>query len=296
MDARIVIVGAGGRLGAALLRDYTPRGATIGLTRQQLDLADAAQVRDTLGALDFDVLINCAAQTNVDRCETHPDEAFQLNAEAPGVLAEICTRKGAKLVHISTDYVFDGEQRAPYTEDDAAEPISVYGESKRRGEQRVLEVSEGHLVVRVSWVFGPDRPSFVDWAMQQAREKDHVEAIGDKFSTPSYTLDLADMLSRLMSHDDACGIFHLTNGGACSWQEYGQYALDCCVAEGIPMKTRTVGAVPLASMEKFIARRPVHTTLSTAKYTQVTGHAPREWRHAVADYVRTHVLEGTVGS
>jgi dTDP-4-dehydrorhamnose reductase len=155
VSRKLLIVGAGGRLGAALLRQYRRSEEVTGLTRQQLDLADTTKVRDTLGALDFDILINCAAQTNVDRCETHPEEAFQLNAEAPRVLAEVCTHKAAKLVHISTDYVFDGEKREPYTEDDAAEPISVYGESKRAGEQRVLEVSERHLVVRVSWVFGP---------------------------------------------------------------------------------------------------------------------------------------------
>lgn len=286
---KIVIVGAGGRLGAALLREYARGAETVGFTRQQLDITDAALVRATLGALDFDVLINSAAQTNVDRCETHPDEAFQLNAEAPRVLAEICTSKGAKLVHISTDYVFDGEKREAYTEQDAANPISVYGESKRAGEQSVLEVSDRHLVARVSWVFGPDRPSFIDWAMQQAREKDHVEAIGDKFSTPSYTVDLAEMLDRLMSHDDAAGIYHATNGGACAWQEYAQHAIDCCIAEGVPMKAREVAAVPLASMEKFIARRPLHTTLSTAKYTSVTGHTPRGWQEAVAEYVRTTI-------
>lgn len=289
MNFRMVIVGAGGRLGAALVRGYRRGGEVKGFTRQQLDLTDSSTVRETLGALGFDVLINCAAQTNVDRCETHRDEAFQLNAEAPRVLAEICTQRGAKLVHISTDYVFDGEKREPYTEDDPANPISVYGESKRAGEQHVLDVSDRHLVVRVSWVFGPDRPSFVDWAIQQAREKERVEAIGDKFSTPSYTLDLADMLGRLISHDGASGVFHLTNDGACSWQEYAQHAIDCCVAAGMPMNTRTVASVPLASMEKFIARRPVHTMLSTARYTSVTGDKPRAWRDAVADYVRTHI-------
>ena len=283
---KIIIVGAGGRLGAALVREYSRSGKVVGFTRQQLDLANSETVRETLGAVDFDVLINCAAQTNVDRCETHPDEAFQLNAEAPRLLAEICARKGARLIHISTDYVFAGDKREAYTEEDAANPISVYGASKRAGEERVLEVSDHHLVVRVSWVFGPDRPSFIDWAMQQARAHEHVEAIGDKFSTPSYTPDLAEMLQRLMN-SQASGIIHAANAGSCSWQQYAQHAIDCCVAEGLPIKARSVVAVPLASMEKFIARRPVHTILSTAKYRQFTGHVPRPWQEAVAAYVRT---------
>ena len=288
-DPKIVVVGAGGRLGAALLREHGRTYDVAGFARQQLDLTDAANVRETLGKLDFDFLINCAAQTNVDRCETHRDEAFQLNAEAPRLLAEICTRKSARLVHISTDYVFEGNKREPYTEDDTPNPISVYGESKLAGEQRVLEVSDRHLVVRVSWVFGPDRPSFIDWAIQQARQHEHVEAIGDKFSAPSYTLDLAEMIGRLMADDRAAGVFHAANGGSCSWQEYGQWAIDCCIAEGIPMKAQSIAPVPLASMEKFIARRPVHTILSPARYTQLTGHAPRSWRDAVAEYVQAHI-------
>ena len=282
---KIAIVGAGGRLGAALVREYSAMHEVVGFARQQLDLADAARVRDTLDALQFDVLVNCAAQTNVDRCETHPEEAFQLNAEAPRVLAEICTGKGAKLVHISTDYVFDGDKTEPYTEDDPARPISVYGESKWAGEQGVLEVSKRHLVVRVSWVFGPDRPSFIDWAIQQAREHDRVEAIGDKTSTPSYTVDLAEMIDRLMSTADAGGIVHATNGGGCTWRDYAQHAIDCCIARGIPMKAQHIEPVPLASMEKFIARRPLHTILATSKYTELTGHTPRSWQDAVAEYV-----------
>ena len=286
---KIIVVGAGGRLGAALAREYRHTSDIVAFTRQQLDLADAARVRETLGALDFDVLINCAAQTNVDRCETHPEEAFQLNGEGPRVLAEVCTRKGAKLVHISTDYVFAGEKPEPYTEEDEARPISVYGESKRAGEQRVLEVSDHHLVVRVSWVFGPDRPSFVDWAIQRAREHDHVEAIGDKFSTPSYTLDLARMLMSLITTPETIGIIHATNAGRCSWQQYAQWAIECCRREGVPLKAQTVGSIRLADMKSFIARRPVHTILSTTKYERLTGESPRDWRDAVAEYVRTHI-------
>jgi dTDP-4-dehydrorhamnose reductase len=281
----MVIVGAGGRLGAALVREYSGAHEVTGLARQQLDLADAAKMRETLDALSFDVLINCAAQTNVDRCETHPDEAFQLNGDAPGVLAEICSRKGAKLVHISTDYVFDGVKQDPYSESDPANPISVYGESKRAGEQRVLENSDQHLVARVSWVFGPDRPSFIDWAVQRAQEQDQIEAVADKFSAPSYTADLADMLQRLLASDGAAGVFHLANSGSCSWQQYAQWAMKCCEANGVALKAKTVGSITLADMKNFIARRPVYTTLSTAKYAALTGHTPRHWHDAVADYI-----------
>src|SRR6476619_4718164 len=131
---RVVIVGAGGRLGAALAREYAQAFDVVGFNHAQLDLGNPEQLRATLGALDFDALINTAAQTNVDRCETHQEEAFALNAEAPRVLAEISATKRARFIHISTDYVFDGEKRQPYGEQDEARPISVYGESKREGE------------------------------------------------------------------------------------------------------------------------------------------------------------------
>jgi len=286
---RLVVVGAGGRLGAALAREYWRDFKVVGFNRAQLDLGKPEQMRETLGSLEFDALINTAAQTNVDRCETQVEEAFALNGEAPGVLAEICARKKARFIHISTDYVFDGEKREPYTEEDEARPIGVYGESKREGERRALEANARALIVRVSWVFGPDRPSFIDWAIGQAREKEEVKAIADKWATPTYTLDLATLLKPLLTDTNISGILHLANTGECSWQEYAQWALDCCHAQGIPMKATTIGASSLAEMKSFIAKRPVYSVLSGARYEQLTGQTPRPWRDVVADYVRDHV-------
>jgi dTDP-4-dehydrorhamnose reductase len=286
---RLVIVGAGGRLGAALVREYTREFDVVGFNHAQLDLGAPEQMRATLGGLEFDALINTAAQTNVDRCETHQEEAFALNGEAPGVLAEICARKKARFIHISTDYVFDGEKRKPYREDDEARPISVYGESKRAGERRALEADDRALVVRVSWVFGPDRPSFVDWAIGQAREREDVKAIADKWATPTYTLDLAIWLKALLADAMPAGILHLANAGECSWQEFAQWALDCCRAEGIPLKAQKIGASSLAEMKTFIAKRPVYSVLSTEKFETLTGVTPRPWQDAVAEFVRNHV-------
>ena len=285
---RIVIVGAGGRLGAALAREYAREFDVVGFNHAQLDLGKSEELRATLGGLEFDALINAAAQTNVDRCEMHQDEAFALNAEAPRVLAEICAHQRARFIHLSTDYVFDGEKREPYREEDEARPVSVYGESKREGERRSLTANERALVVRVSWVCGPDRPSFIDWAISQAREREEVKAIADKWATPTYTLDLAQLLKPLTLSGDINGILHLANRGECSWQEYAQWALDCCHAEGIPLKTRTIGKSSLAEMKSFIARRPVYSVLATEKYEAMTGHIPRPWQEAVADFVRDY--------
>jgi dTDP-4-dehydrorhamnose reductase len=283
---QIVILGAGGRLGAALVREYRDKYDVFGFDRAQLDLSNLDDAREKLNAAQFDVLINAAAFTNVDRCETERDRAFLINGEAPGVLTNICRVKGAKLIHFSTDYVFDGEKRVPYTEEDEANPISIYGESKLAGEKNVLAAGTEHLVVRVSWVFGPDRPSFIDAMINRAREDEAVDAIADKFSTPTYTLDIAEMLPRFFDRDGTGRILHFANTGKCSWQEYAQRALDCCRKAGVSLKSNTVGASRLKDMTNWVARRPVYSVLSTAKYTQLTGTPPRAWRDAVADYIR----------
>src|SRR5205823_7993813 len=292
---KIVILGARGRLGAALMREYRDKFEVVGFNHAQLDLAKPQEIHANIDKLDFDVLINAAAFTNVDLCETEREQAFQINADAPRLLAEVCRDKNAKLIHISTDYVFDGEKREPYTEEDEARPISVYGESKRAGEENVLAVQDRsasakttmdrHLVVRVSWVFGPERPSFIDAMIKRAREEEHIDAVADKFSTPTYTHDIAEIVSRFFDVDVPGGILHFANNGECSWQEYAQHALDCCRASGISLKAKTVGASKLADMKNWIARRPVYSVLSTAKYAQLTGFTPRSWRDAVSDYI-----------
>jgi len=329
---KIVIVGSGGRLGAALAREYSHVASAsqpmivrklglgspshefnvVGFNHSQLDLADSEQIHAKVDNLDFDVLINAGALTNVDLCEKEPDLAFQINAESPRVLAEICATKNVKLIHFSTDYVFDGEKREPYQEEDEAKPISVYGESKRAGEENVLAIDNRHLVVRVSWVFGPDRPSFIDAMIKRARESEHVDAVADKFSAPTYTLDIARMLPRFFYGKDAAlqrqsgsdrprtpqrgvptetdadggGILHFANAGECSWQEYAQFGLDCCRSLGVPLKARAVGALQLSQMKDWVARRPPYSVLSTEKFFSITGVTPRNWRDAAGDYIK----------
>jgi len=285
---KIAIIGANGRLGAALAREYARDFELTSFERRQLDLGQLDRVRSALAATKFELLINCAALTNVDYCESHREEAFVVNAEAPRLLAEIANEKSARLVHFSTDYVFDGKKTDPYVEEDKAVPLSVYGESKLEGEQRVLEASSQHLVVRLSWVFGPDKPSFIDQIIQRARENDVVTAVADKFSAPTFTIDVAGWL-RLVVEKNANGILHLTNNGGCSWQEWAQYAIDVCRSRGLPLKAERVGAVSLGDMKNFVAQRPVHTVLSTAKFTALTGVQPRHWREAVAEYISAHV-------
>ena len=282
---KIVILGSGGRLGAALLREYRDKFDVAGFNHTQLNLSDLGAVREKLRNIRFDILINAAGFTKVDLCETQPDRAFLINAEAPRVVAEICYEKNARLIHFSTDYVFGGDRREPYTEEDQANPISVYGESKLAGENNVLAAKSQNLVVRVSWVFGPDRPSFIDAMIQQAQENDEVDAVADKFSTPTYTLDIAAMLPQFFDANVEGGILHFANAGQCSWREYAQWAVDCCHDGGLPLKAKTIGERKLRDMTNWIARRPIYSVLSSRKYTKLTGISPRTWREAVSDYI-----------
>ena len=282
---KIVILGVGGRLGAALLREYRDKFDVAGFNHTQLNLSDLGAVREKLRNIRFDILINAAGFTKVDLCETQPDRAFLINAEAPRVVAEICDEKNARLIHFSTDYVFGGDRREPYTEEDQASPISVYGESKLAGENNVLAAKSQNLVVRVSWVFGPDRPSFIDAMIQQAQENDEVDAVADKFSTPTYTLDIAAMLPQFFDANVEGGILHFANAGQCSWREYAQWAVDCCHDGGLPLKAKTIGERKLRDMTNWIARRPIYSVLSSRKYTKLTGISPRTWREAVSDYI-----------
>jgi dTDP-4-dehydrorhamnose reductase len=285
---RIIVVGANGRLGAALAREYKGTFSVTAFARNQLDLSKLKQIRPTLSETEFDLLINCAALTNVDYCESHRDEAFLINALGPRLLAEICSEKSAKMVHISTDYVFDGKKDAPYIEEDPPAPLSVYAESKLAGEKGVLAISPKNLVVRLSWVFGPDKPSFIDQIIQRARENETVTAVADKFSSPTYTIDAAKWL-RLAWDNNAHGVLHLCNSGECSWQEWAQYAIEVCRNLGVPLNVEHVGKLSLSDMKNFVARRPVYTVLSTSKFTALTSVQPRHWREAIAEYISAHI-------
>ena len=293
---KIVIVGAGGRLGAMLARKWAAQGEEIrGFTHAELDLTSADAIQEKLAWLDFDVLVNCAALTNVDYCETHAEEAHAVNCAAVQSLGELCAQKRRRCLHISTDYVFDGAKRTPYLEEDEARPISVYGASKRAGETALLQASEKHLVARVSWVFGPDRPSFVDAILKRALQEEQVDAIADKIAVPTYTHDAAQWLYPLLSDLPIGGLLHICQSGECSWQQYGQHAIDCALSAGIPLKARTVSPLAMADLKSFVARRPPYTAMFTARLTQLTGVTPRPWQAAVEEYVRTHWASGPPG-
>jgi dTDP-4-dehydrorhamnose reductase len=284
MKRNIVIIGKNGRLGAALCRELAEKHDIRAFGRAELDLTKP--IREQLKGVEFELLINAAAATNVDWCEQHVAEASLINARSASELGILCAEKGVRCLHISTDYVFDGLASRPYHEEDAARPISIYGKTKRLGEELLLQSSPDHLAIRVSWVFGPDKPGFIDLLLDRAINQEAVEAIDDKFSAPTYTVDFAQWIRPLLFEFPIGGILHLCNSGGCSWREYAQCAIDAARQENVVFKAHKVRPISLDSMTTFVARRPPYTVMATDKFSKTTGLSPRPWQDAVREFVQ----------
>jgi dTDP-4-dehydrorhamnose reductase len=282
---RIIITGTGGRLGAAVARHLRDRHRVIAWDRKALDLTCPDQIDDHFGALEFEAVIHCAALTSVDYCEQHPEEAHAVNTSAPARIARICQERGARMIQVSTDYVYDGTRPGLRSENDPCHPLGVYARTKLAAERAVLETNPEFLVARASWIYGPDRASFVDTIIQRAGAQPECGAIADKWSTPSYSLDLAKFLEALVLNPEASGTVNLCNAGSCSWLEYGQAALDLAHDAGVPLQCRSLSPQHCAGMPGFLAARPVHTAMDISRLAVLTGHEVRPWRVALADYI-----------
>lgn len=286
---RVFVLGANGRVGSTLARCWRTDarvGEVVALTRAHVEFSDPAAAEAglaLLGVAKGDVVVNCAAATDVDACERDPEMAHRVNAETPGRLARLCAARNARFVHLGTDYVFDGLLDRPYTEDDEARPCNHYGRSKLAGDLAVLAASAQHVVARVSWVFGPSKPSFVDGFVRRALASSELSAVSDKTSSPTYTEDLAVWLAAFLDAGVPGGLYHLCNAGTCSWREYGEHALVCARRHGIPVLTTTVAARTLADMA-FTAVRPPRTPLDTVKFARATGMVLQPWQSAVDTY------------
>jgi len=284
----IVVVGSGGRLGSSLVTYLGRDHLVTPLGRGELDLGSADSIKRALDPLDYDLVFITGALTGVDYCETHEAEAFAVNGEGPGIIAEISARKGAHVTCISTDMVFDGSKEGPYLETDEALPISVYGASKLEGERRVLAASVENLVARVSWVYGPGRPAFPEWIIGKACEESDLTLPGNKICCPTYTPDLIVWLAALVldrAEGPAAGVFHLCNSNACFWRDWGQFCIDTAREAGIPILAREIKGIPVDTVAAFVAKRPVNSAMDTGKFTAVTGIRPRGWKEALREFV-----------
>lgn len=285
---KILVLGAQGRLAASLAAGWSRDHDTTTLGRPQLDVADQRSLERLLDQMDFDVLVNGTGLTNVDRCESARAEAEAVNSMAPRIMAAAATRRNARLIHFSTDYVFDGRKNEPLTEEHTPNPLGWYGVTKLLGERLVLDTDPNHLVIRVSWVFGPAKPSFADSIIERARHSDRLEAIADKWSCLTSADECAEWLAPFLDGDLPGGIYHACNEGRTSWHEFGSFALECAAAAGIKLRTTSITPVTLASMHQFTAPRPVHTVLDTSKLRAITGIRPTPWRVALHGHISTH--------
>ena len=279
---KIFITGASGRLGGALNRRYAPRHEVLTPSRSVLDLAKPDEVAEIVRDLDFDLLINCAGMISPDECEGDPLGAMRVNAESPAVLAAECQRRGARMIQISTDYVFDGEGDSLLREAAPAVPLNAYGRSKLAGEQAVLAACSQVLVARVSWLFGPDRPSFPDQMLARAIAGQEVAAIADKWSVPTSTDDIAIWLEHLFIHRPAAsGLLHVCNSGEATWHSYAETTLALAHEIGLIQDLPPVKPQRMEEFTGFLARRPRYTTMSNAALADLLGETPQSWETAL---------------
>lgn len=274
---RPLVMGHKGMLGSQLyliLRKLYPQ--TIGLDIEEIDIADQKQVEDVLSHFRPDVIINCAAYTRVDDCESNQELAFRVNGEGPRYLAQVAARLNARLVHMSTDYIFDGKKGSPYLEEDQPRPISVYGESKLRGDEAVRETLNDYLIVRTSWLFGVKGPNFVYAILSQAREGKTLKVVNDQVGSPTYAVDLARTIVKLLELN-CQGIINFCNYGYCSWFDFARAILRL---KGMSQ----VEVQPITSQQlNCPARRPRFSVLSLSRIKSVLGAYPRPWEAALAE-------------
>lgn len=291
----LALVGANGML-ATMVRETAPKEYRIvPFDLPDFDITDRGQVLETMSGVRPQVIVNCAALTDVDGCESLEALALRVNGEGPGYLAEAARELGAVLVHISTDYVFDGLGDRPYTEEDPVGPQSAYGRSKLAGEKAVLESGLAeYLIVRTSWLYGPGGKNFVETIARLAAERDELGIVADQVGSPTYTEDLARALFHLIEaaggpkasrpSPGGFGIYHFSNEGACSWFEFARDIIAGLQECGLPVKTRRV--LPIRTEEYPLpAARPAYSVLSKEKYRQITGTDVPHWRDGLARYL-----------
>ena len=291
MGMRFIVTGSRGQLGRCLVRSLEGRGTghlTRALSRTELDLEDSgaiARIFEGISGGPPDVLVNAAAFTAVDRCESEMARAWKLNAEVPGALAQACLDVGVQMVHVSTDYVFDGEARRPYAETAAVAPRSAYGRSKLEGERRVLDTCADFLVVRTSWVYGPGR-NFLGSILGQAEKRqsglvrDPLRVVDDQRGIPTYAADLAGGLLAL-ADQGANGILHLCNQAdpeGVTWWDLARTVLDLSNYRDLPIERIRTADLNLP------ARRPMYSMLDCSRAAEM-GVRLRPWRDAVVDFL-----------
>ena len=264
-----------------ILHSTCSKDEIIGWDIEEIDIQKEDESITKIEKLRPEIVIHIAAYTDVDGCELDKEKAFAVNAEGTKHVALAASKCDAKIVYLSTDYVFDGEKREPYSESDPPHPLNVYGHSKLKGEQYVQEGVKDSLIIRTQWLYGPFGKNFVDSILRQATEKSALSIVNDQMGSPTYTLDLARAISELIQFE-VRGIFHVTNGDFCTWYTFAEAILKL---SGV----NRVKALPISSKELGRpAARPSYSVLSCQKLKKETGLTMRSWSEALKDYLSTH--------
>jgi dTDP-4-dehydrorhamnose reductase len=271
----ILVVGANGMLGQDImgLIGTAARGVDI----DEIDITSLESTSRILTTLKPEVVINCAAYTDVDGCESNVEKAMQVNGEGVAHLAMASREIGARLVHVSTDYVFDGGKGSPYLEDDATCPLGIYGESKLAGEMNAA-FNPDHLIVRTQWLYGLHGKNFVETMLRLAQEKNELSVVDDQIGSPTWTVDLALSILALLKTGYR-GVYHASNSGFCSWNEFARAIFD---EAGLQIHVKGMTTDELNRP----ARRPLYSTLDCSKLIRDTGFHPQPWKTALKEYLR----------
>lgn len=296
---RFLLLGAGGQVGHELNRTLAPLGRVIAPDRTEADLGAPESLRIVVRRYRPHAIINAAAYTAVDRAESEPRLAQTINGVAPGVLAEEAQALGACLVHYSTDYVFDGRQEAPYTEDDAPNPLSVYGHSKLAGEGAVAGACARALVLRTSWVVGQHGTNFLKTILQLAAERDSLRVVADQHGAPTSAPLIAEVTAHILLRmmpvppgDGRWGLYHLVASGVTSWHGYARYAVGRAHELGMPLRATPASVTPITTTEyPTPATRPASSRLDTARIRAAFSVHLHDWRYGV-DQVLAQLRHG----
>lgn len=275
---KVLITGAGGQLGQDLIRVLSGSHQLFAHTRAGLNIADEAAVYAAIRKAQPDIVINAAAHTNVDLAERQANDAYLINSIGTNHVARAAAEAGAKLVHISTDYVFDGSKRTPYTESDRPNPINIYGNSKLHAEKFVELACERYFILRTSWLYGKTGSNFVTKVASLASQKEEISVVDDQFGSPTYTLDLARFIGQVMLTDHY-GLYHASNRGYCSRFEFAQAILQTLQLDHVRL-------VPVSS-DVFAtpAERPAYSVFDDEAIRRNRLPRLRPWKEALTDFL-----------
>ncbi|MBF0279412.1 MAG: dTDP-4-dehydrorhamnose reductase [SAR324 cluster bacterium] len=274
---KLLITGSNGMLAQDLIQELEKVDwAFHAFTKKELDITQPAKIAEILQQIKPDALINCAAYTQVDQAEEEALTAKKINHEGAANLARYCAMQQVKLIHLSTDFVFDGMQTEPYSESDAPNPSGVYGQTKRAGEISILEQMRDALIIRTSWLFGASGKNFVKTMLRLARSGSEIKVVDDQIGSPTWTVDLAKALIHLLQLK-VSGIVHFSNRGECSWHELAAKTIEIAHQKGMLSNVIKVRPIP-GSEYPTPAKRPAYSSLNCAKYQNLTGKTPPCWQ------------------